>query len=47
MTFTGDATMWMAVFADMGANLLVVGNGFAFAEEINHIRNKVSQTSGL
>ena len=23
----GDATMWMAVFADMGASLLVVGNG--------------------
>ena len=27
LTFTGDATMWMAVFADMGASLLVVGNG--------------------
>ena len=26
-TFTGQATMWMAVFADMGASLLVVGNG--------------------
>jgi Cd2+/Zn2+-exporting ATPase len=23
----GTATMWMAVFADMGASLLVVGNG--------------------
>ena len=23
----GNATMWMAVFADMGASLLVVGNG--------------------
>ncbi len=23
----GSATMWMAVFADMGASLLVVGNG--------------------
>jgi enoyl-CoA hydratase/carnithine racemase len=23
----GDATMWMAVFADMGASLLVVANG--------------------
>jgi Cd2+/Zn2+-exporting ATPase len=22
-----SATMWMAVFADMGASLLVVGNG--------------------
>ena len=27
LTFTGQATMWMAVFADMGASLLVVGNG--------------------
>nr|WP_311530177.1 heavy metal translocating P-type ATPase [uncultured Ralstonia sp.] len=27
LTFTGGATMWMAVFADMGASLLVVGNG--------------------
>ncbi len=27
LTFTGQATMWMAVFADMGASLLVVANG--------------------
>ena len=27
LTFTGQATMWMAVFDDMGASLLVVGNG--------------------
>ena len=27
LTFTGQATMWMAVFADMGASLLVDGNG--------------------
>lgn len=27
LTFTGHATMWMAVFADMGASLFVVGNG--------------------
>lgn len=27
LAFTGQATMWMAVFADMGASLLVVGNG--------------------
>lgn len=27
LTFTGQASMWMAVFADMGASLLVVGNG--------------------
>jgi len=24
---TGQATLWMAVVADMGASLLVVGNG--------------------
>jgi Cd2+/Zn2+-exporting ATPase len=28
MTLTGLGTMWMAVFADVGASLLVVGNGF-------------------
>ncbi|MBK7082325.1 MAG: cadmium-translocating P-type ATPase [Betaproteobacteria bacterium] len=27
LAFTGQATMWMAVFADMGASLLVVANG--------------------
>ncbi|RYH67858.1 MAG: heavy metal translocating P-type ATPase [Alcaligenaceae bacterium] len=27
MAVVGSATMWMAVFADMGASLLVVGNG--------------------
>ena len=27
LTIMGYATMWMAVFADMGASLLVVGNG--------------------
>ncbi len=27
LTFTGHATMWMAVFADMGASLMVVFNG--------------------
>ena len=27
MAVFGSATMWMAVFADMGASLLVVGNG--------------------
>lgn len=26
LTVTGQATMWMAVFAAMGANLLVVAN---------------------
>jgi cation transport ATPase len=27
LTCTGHATMWMAVFAEMGASLLVVFNG--------------------
>ena len=27
LALAGEATMWMAVFADMGASLLVVGNG--------------------
>jgi len=27
ITFAGLATMWMAVFADMGVSLLVVFNG--------------------
>ncbi|MES2583770.1 MAG: heavy metal translocating P-type ATPase [Pseudomonadota bacterium] len=27
LTLTGEGTMWMAVFADVGASLLVVGNG--------------------
>ena len=27
LTIFGDATLWMAVFADMGACLLVVSNG--------------------
>ena len=27
LALTGQATLWMAVFADMGASLLVVFNG--------------------
>jgi Cd2+/Zn2+-exporting ATPase len=27
LALAGSATMWMAVFADMGASLIVVGNG--------------------
>jgi Cd2+/Zn2+-exporting ATPase len=27
LTLAGFGTMWMAVFADVGASLLVVGNG--------------------
>jgi len=27
LAFTGIATLWMAVFADMGASLIVIANG--------------------
>lgn len=33
LTFMGEATMWMAVFADMGASLLVVGNGLRLLKQ--------------
>ena len=33
LTFAGEATMWMAVFADMGASLLVVANGLRLLRE--------------
>ncbi|MDR1888620.1 MAG: heavy metal translocating P-type ATPase [Zoogloeaceae bacterium] len=33
LALTGQATLWMAVFADMGASLLVVGNGLRLLRE--------------
>ncbi|MDR1660444.1 MAG: heavy metal translocating P-type ATPase [Desulfovibrio sp.] len=33
LTFLGQATMWMAVFADMGTSLLVVANGLRAARK--------------
>ena len=38
MAVVGSATMWMAVFADMGASLLVVGNGLRLlrGERVGH-----------
>ncbi|MDR3357321.1 MAG: heavy metal translocating P-type ATPase [Desulfovibrio sp.] len=33
LTFMGQATMWMAVFADMGTSLLVVANGLRAARK--------------
>ena len=27
LTVAGNATMWMAVFADMGTSLIVIANG--------------------
>ncbi|HJV69136.1 heavy metal translocating P-type ATPase, partial [Ideonella sp.] len=37
MALAGSATMWMAVFADMGASLLVVGNGLRLARASSSI----------
>lgn len=34
ITLTGNGTMWMAVFADMGASLLVVANGLRLARRV-------------
>ena len=34
----GTATMWMAVFADMGASLLVVGNGLRLLKDAKTIK---------
>jgi len=34
MAVVGTATMWMAVFADMGASLLVVGNGLRLLRRV-------------
>ena len=36
LAFTGTATLWMAVFADMGASLLVVGNGLRLLRRTGH-----------
>ncbi|MDP3857747.1 MAG: heavy metal translocating P-type ATPase [Stagnimonas sp.] len=36
MAIFGSATMWMAVFADMGASLLVVGNGLRLLRGTRH-----------
>ena len=37
LTFTGHATMWMAVFADVGTALLVVANGLAKAKAVKAV----------
>lgn len=36
LAISGDATMWMAVFADMGASLLVVFNGLRLLRGARH-----------
>lgn len=35
LALTGQATLWMAVFADMGASLLVVFNGLRLIRALN------------
>jgi Cd2+/Zn2+-exporting ATPase len=36
LALAGGATMWMAVFADMGASLLVVANGLRLLASLNY-----------
>jgi Cd2+/Zn2+-exporting ATPase len=36
LAFTGYATLWMAVFADMGGSLLVIANGLRLLGRIRH-----------
>ena len=38
----GSATMWMAVFADMGASLLVVGNGLRLMRGVHDTSTKAA-----
>jgi Cd2+/Zn2+-exporting ATPase len=41
----GSATMWMAVFADMGASLLVVGNGLRLLRGVDEATRVVKVPS--
>ena len=41
MAVFGTATMWMAVFADMGASLLVVGNGLRLLRHRDRSRRRI------
>jgi Cd2+/Zn2+-exporting ATPase len=38
----GNATLWMAVFADMGASLLVVGNGLRLLQVTGSEKEKAA-----
>jgi len=38
LTLAGQATMWAAVVADMGASLLVVGNGMRLLRKLSSAR---------
>ena len=44
MAVVGTATMWMAVFADMGASLLVVGNGLRLLRGTLNPASKLNRT---
>ena len=46
MAVGGHATMWMAVFADMGASLLVVGNGLRLLRDIVQRKSENGQGDG-
>jgi Cd2+/Zn2+-exporting ATPase len=41
LALTGNATLWMAVFADMGGSLVVVANG------LRMLRTNGMETSGI
>lgn len=47
LAVTGSATLWMAVFADMGASLLVVGNGLRLLRPTGTHRRGLTQALGL
>ena len=46
LAFTGHATLWMAVFADMGPSLLVVANGLRLLSP-SRLSKKTPHTQGL
>ncbi|MBW7902561.1 MAG: heavy metal translocating P-type ATPase [Rhodocyclaceae bacterium] len=46
LTVAGEATMWMAVFADMGASLLVVANGLRLLRHGAPPRTDADKISG-
>jgi len=45
LAIAGSATLWMAVFADMGASLLVVFNGLRLLK-VREARSQVSGQAG-
>jgi Cd2+/Zn2+-exporting ATPase len=47
LAVVGSATMWMAVFADMGASLLVVANGLRLLRGVKGSGNSSKSNTGL